>query len=282
MDMNQLRMLVAVDDAGGITAAADLLGVTQPAVSRALRRLEADVATTLVVPRGRGIELTAEGRRLATDARAIVESFDALAARRPAPASTLRIASYEPWSTWFLPPALAAAGIERADLVELVPGELEDALVDARIHLAVTAHPVARRELAHERIARVRTVEVGAARTSSSPSLPWVAPFDSSAGTITGRAGLDGWPATRARDVGFRVTMLETALGLCRSGAARALLPEPLVERHNSLVRARDHLVVRPTRVGLPMLDVQLVHRTDTQLYSTALDLLGALRSLLG
>lgn len=282
MDMNQLRMLTAVDDTGSVTAAADLLGVTQPAVSRALRRLQADLDTTLVIPRGRGIELTADGRRIAAEARHLVESFDALATRRTAPASTLRIATYEPWSTWFLPPALAAAGIERADVVELVPGDVEDALVASRIDLAVTAHPVARRELTHERIARVRTVEVGAARTSPSPSLPWVVPFDSSAGTITGRAGLDGWPANRTRDVAFRVTMLETALGLCRSGAARALLPEPLVARHNALVRAREHLVVRPTRVALPTLDVHLVHRGDAPLDSTALDLLGALRSLLG
>lgn len=241
---------------------------------------------SLVVPSGRGIELTADGRRLVADARSIIESFDALAARRPRPAATLRIASYEPWSTWFLPPVLAATGIERADLVELVPGDLEDALGASRIDLAVTAHPVPQREVAYERVARVRTVEVTAARIRSSARdaahLPWVAPFDSTAGTINARAGLDGWPEARARDVAFRVTMLETALALCRSGAARALLPEPLVARHNELVRASERLEVRRSRPALPTLDLHLAHRADAPLDSAALDLLGELRAVFG
>jgi hypothetical protein len=76
--------------------------------------------------------------------------------------------------------------------------------------------------------------------------------------------------------------MLETALALCRSRAARALLPEPLVDRHAELVRARDGLVARRSRVALPTLDLHLVHRVDEPLDSASLDLLGELRSLLG
>ncbi len=283
MDMNQLRMLVAVEDTGSITAAADLLGVTQPVVSRAIHRLQSDLDATLVVPRGRGIELTAEGRRVAAEARSLVAAFDALAASRPAPAAAtpLRIASYEPWSTWFVPEALAAAGIERADVVELVPGELELALADSRIDLAITAHPAPRPGVAYERVARVRTVECVADRVADGSSLPWVAPFDGSTGTIDARSGLDGWPDARRRDVAFRVTMLETALALCRTGAARALLPAPLVERHNAAARSRDRIRSRALRPALPQLDVLLAHRTDSPLDSRSLDLLGALRAML-
>jgi len=65
----QLRALLHVADAGSIRAAARALGLSQPAVTKALRDLEASVDAPLVHRNSRGVELTECGRQLAKRAR---------------------------------------------------------------------------------------------------------------------------------------------------------------------------------------------------------------------
>src|SRR5205085_11608384 len=82
MNIQQLRYLVATADIGTMTGAASALHVTQPALTRALRSLEADVGVTLLVRTGRRVELTADGRRVLETARRIVRDCDSLLERR--------------------------------------------------------------------------------------------------------------------------------------------------------------------------------------------------------
>lgn len=67
----QLRALVAIADRGSIRAAADSLHLTQPAITKAIRDLEAEVGLTLLVRGARGVTLTEEGRVLLVRARMI-------------------------------------------------------------------------------------------------------------------------------------------------------------------------------------------------------------------
>lgn len=64
MDLNQLEVLVAVAEEKGFSRAAERLRRTQPAVSQAIRRLEADVGTSLVDRSSKDGTLTAAGRAL--------------------------------------------------------------------------------------------------------------------------------------------------------------------------------------------------------------------------
>ncbi|MEV4341963.1 LysR family transcriptional regulator [Streptomyces sp. NPDC049590] len=76
MRLTQLRVLLAVVDHGGFTAAAERTGVSQPAVSRAVAALESELGARLVV-RGRdGVRLTEPGRRAVAHAREAVRHFD--------------------------------------------------------------------------------------------------------------------------------------------------------------------------------------------------------------
>lgn len=77
MKLQQLQTLVAVVDEGGIRAAARRLGVSQAAITKAMRLLEEEAGVPLLLRRSRGIDLTEAGQRLLVRARLIARQVDA-------------------------------------------------------------------------------------------------------------------------------------------------------------------------------------------------------------
>jgi LysR family transcriptional regulator, nitrogen assimilation regulatory protein len=69
VEIRQLAALVAVADAGSVTAAARQLHVVQPAVTRQVRTLEEELGVALFSRTRHGMTLTAEGERLVERAR---------------------------------------------------------------------------------------------------------------------------------------------------------------------------------------------------------------------
>jgi DNA-binding transcriptional LysR family regulator len=76
LDIAPLRSYVAVADAGGFQRAADVLHLSQGAISQHVRRLESAVGRPLVERRGRGFRFTADGERLLSHARRILRLHD--------------------------------------------------------------------------------------------------------------------------------------------------------------------------------------------------------------
>ena len=62
MELEQLRQLDVIAREGTMTAAACALHLSQPALSRSVQRLEAELATPLFSRAGRGVTLTDAGR----------------------------------------------------------------------------------------------------------------------------------------------------------------------------------------------------------------------------
>jgi LysR family transcriptional regulator of abg operon len=71
MKLQQLQVLVAVVDTGGIRAASRQLNVSQAAVTKAMKALEETVGTPLLLRRARGVTLTDAGTRMVARARVI-------------------------------------------------------------------------------------------------------------------------------------------------------------------------------------------------------------------
>ncbi|MFF4390664.1 LysR family transcriptional regulator [Streptomyces sp. NBC_00853] len=107
----ELRILVAVADRGGFSAAAAALGLTQSAVSHSVRGSEAKVGTVLF-ERGRaGATPTPAGERAVALARRILRMYEVLGAEargavRGAVEGVLRIAAFRSAALHLLPPAL--------------------------------------------------------------------------------------------------------------------------------------------------------------------------------
>jgi DNA-binding transcriptional LysR family regulator len=69
MDLAQLEAVVAIDDHGSFTAAATALALTQPALSRRVATLEAELGLPVFERVGRGVRLTDAGRAVLASAR---------------------------------------------------------------------------------------------------------------------------------------------------------------------------------------------------------------------
>ncbi|WRZ95356.1 LysR family transcriptional regulator [Streptomyces sp. NBC_01007] len=109
---HELRVLVAVADTGGFSAAAGTLGLTQSAVSHSVRGSERKVGAVLF-DRGRtGARVTPAGDKAVAHARRILRLLDVLAseargaARPEAAVGPLRIAAFRSAALHLLPPVL--------------------------------------------------------------------------------------------------------------------------------------------------------------------------------
>ena len=76
LTIRQLEVLDAVGREGSVTAAANALHLTQPAVSMQLRQLEELLELSLFEPVGRGLQITEPGRELAALATALLLQLD--------------------------------------------------------------------------------------------------------------------------------------------------------------------------------------------------------------
>ena len=74
--LTQIRDFVAVVDAGSISAAARLLGVSQPGLTKSIRSLETELAVSLLQRTPRGVLMTRYGRAFYARARAAHSELD--------------------------------------------------------------------------------------------------------------------------------------------------------------------------------------------------------------
>lgn len=77
MELTPLRYFISIAETGHMTRAAETLGVTQPALSAMLKKLEGEIGADLLHRTGRGVELTDAGSTFLEHARDAVQRADA-------------------------------------------------------------------------------------------------------------------------------------------------------------------------------------------------------------
>lgn len=165
MTASQLHAFLALADAGSFVGAAAATGLSQPALHRAARDLEQIGGVALAERRGRGVVLTAAGRRLARAIRLAASEIAAgiadLAGEEES--GTIAIGAMPLCRALILPRAIAAfvGGAPRA-VVDVAEGswrELVDPLRDGVIDLMIgalrdtTPHGLQQRALFTDRLA---------------------------------------------------------------------------------------------------------------------------------
>ncbi len=192
----EMRVFRALAEAGGFTAAARVLGVSQPFVSQTLQRLEARLGARLVHRTTRGQRLTPEGARFLEAAAAVLAALDAMEAdwQRDAALIDGRLRVSAPIAfgldrvTPLVPDFLARHPRLALDL--RLTDEHED-LVAGGIDVAIRMGALPDSGLMHRRLCALRRVVVAAPTFVARHGMP-EAPED------LARLPLIAWDGTRA------------------------------------------------------------------------------------
>lgn len=159
-DLNQLRCFVTVAEELHFGRAAALLNMTQPPLSRQIQVLEHIIDAPLLERTSRSVRLTPAGRSFLPEAKRILKLAESASqvARRIALGKTgsLKIGYTAAAAYGFLPELIAAcrAGLPEVDfsLKEMVSGEQLEALASGQIDAGLLRPPIARPELATQRV----------------------------------------------------------------------------------------------------------------------------------
>ena len=130
MTFTQLEIFATVAELGGFTAAAGRLGITQSAVSHALRQLEADWGVRLLARGASGVTVTEVGQSLLVRVRELLGVSDAIrqevTATRGLQRGALRIGSFGPTSSLQLLPHILDVFSREFPAIEVFVDEGED------------------------------------------------------------------------------------------------------------------------------------------------------------
>lgn len=140
--INELDTFVSIVDEGTISQAAEHLGVTVSAVSRALSRLEKKLNTALFRRTTRRLELTQEGEKYLARVRSILSDLedaeDMMVKNKEVPSGKLRIDAATPFMLHVIAPLIDKYSNAYPQIdIELVSNESLVDLLEARTDVAV-------------------------------------------------------------------------------------------------------------------------------------------------
>jgi len=150
MNLNLLRAFIAVVEAKGFSRAAEMLNISQPAASKAVRELESQLDTVLLERQGRSFQLSEPGRLLYDYGRSIFalerEADEVVQSFRTLDRGRLTIGASTTIATYWLPPFLARfhdryPGIDLC-VVSANTRQIADQLLDCEIDVALVEGPV--------------------------------------------------------------------------------------------------------------------------------------------
>jgi DNA-binding transcriptional LysR family regulator len=145
MELNLFKAFLAVAEVRSFSRAATTLNVTQPALSKQIARLEAELGTQLFERYGRHVELTADGQFLLPLAESITartdETVSLMRERAGAGLTAARLGATGMVFAHFLTPILAAFITAhpnvRLDLIEADDLRLEEGVLGGKVDCAV-------------------------------------------------------------------------------------------------------------------------------------------------
>lgn len=268
MELKSLAYFVGVVDAGSFSAAAVVLNLTQPTLSRQIALLESGLGQRLLVRTGRGVTPTEAGEALLVHARAMLHSAqrarDTMRDLHSSPSGRVLVG---------LPPRVAAAlsarlvqrfreRLPRAviSVSEGLSLHLREWLIAGRLDLALLFDPSPSPQLSFETLLHETLVLVAPAGGVVLPrrvglaalaNYPMVLPCAPNA--IRSLVDSVLRPRGIVLQVVAEVGAVQTVLALVAQGVGCTILPE------SALLQAGPGLVVQQARIGPPAIRNSLV-----------------------
>lgn len=291
MDTNKLSYFVTIADTGSMRKAAEILHISPAALSKATKLLEEDLELKLIIQDGRNIAITDEGKKLVEQSRPLIQQLSQLKENLHKDINQhkqVSIATFEVFSTYFL----TFLNYLKWDniplkLYEVNPGELENSILNYHADIGITYLPIPHPELD---FLKIMTVEMGVFKrkgsfteTNDQSDHPFVVPVMPLQGSPTRVRGLDGWPEHGyERIIKYEVTLMESALELCRQGRCVGFFPKFIINEHNKRVLPENQLVKLPPSKKLKKCttDIFIVKRKGYQENKTIKQIAKAIRNI--
>jgi DNA-binding transcriptional LysR family regulator len=292
MDINRLQYFCTIINSGSLRKASEIIGVSSPALSKAMKQLEEEVGVQLFNQEGRQLIPTDKGRLLAKEGLKLLTQVSDLrdtlledeSIDRP-----IKIATFEVFSTYFLSFLNGLDWDDRQiEFHEVLPGELERAVANNLVDFGLSYMPVAHPGLD---FLKVTSIEMGvfthesAFKNIDQKELPFVVPVSPLFSAPTRVRGLDGWPENAYnRKIKYQVTLMETALELCRQGRCAGYFPVFIVEEHNKKMNSKNQLrrCESPYKDRTCTTDVFIIKRNSDQEDKTIKQLAKGIRNICG
>lgn len=135
-------------------------------------------------------------------------------------------------------------------IYDLGPGEIERAVADGHADYGISYLPSPHPNTEYLKVSSIEMgvfKKRGAFKDLEQFELPFVLPVHLTYGVPTRNRGLDGWPEDAyGRKIKYEVTLMESALELCRQGHCVGYFPLFVIEEHNRKFRSEFHLERHP------------------------------------
>lgn len=246
LNLGYLATFRLVIQRGSFSAAADVLGISQPAVSLQIRQLEQFLQTRLVERTGRGIKATAAGQALLIHGERIEQAVDetlrSVSAFNHDVSGTITLGTGATACIHLLPPLLRQlrsdypllrVGVTTGNTLDIVRAIEENRLDMGLVTLAVSGRALDVMPVMDEEFVFIASQAQQAMFTDLRPdalhTLPLIA-FESGSGT---RALIDGWFEASGLTIApaMQLGSIEAIKRMVRSGLGYSIVPKMAVEQ---------------------------------------------------
>ncbi|MCU6386593.1 LysR family transcriptional regulator [Enterobacter quasiroggenkampii] len=246
LNLGYLATFRLVIQRGSFSAAADVLGLSQPAVSLQIRQLEQFLQTRLVERTGRGIKATAAGETLLAHGERIQQVVDdairAVNAFSHDVSGTITLGTGATACIHLLPPLLEqlrhdypllSVGVTTGNTLDIVRAIEENRLDMGLVTLPVSGRALDVMPVMDEEFVFIASREQQAAFRDFTPAALHVHPliaFESGSGT---RALIDGWFAAQGLAIApvMQLGSIEAIKRMVRAGLGYSIVPRMAVEQ---------------------------------------------------
>lgn len=287
MDIDRVRYFCVLAKTGSITKASEILRISQPALSKAVKLLEKETGLQLTEREGRGLILTEAGMRFLQSAEPLLHSWLGLSKeiQKPMVNDHFRVGSFEVFTTYFLSVLLKTHPFRSLVLQEFLPGQLEQAIEQRRTDVGITYVPIPTSKVVFKEATKITMGVFGVkgAFGAKETDPPFVVPLAPLEGTPSKVVGLDGWPDHEfPRKLAYRVTLMQSAIEICGQGLALAYLPTFVVNLYNQKADEKFQLIQYPCAIPEKQRkqSVYIIHRQGEKEGPEVRAIAKALRSL--
>ncbi len=271
METNRLRLFCVICETGNMREAARLVNLSHSALSKSMKVLQEELGMDLLLPDGRGIQISDKGKELYPRFKSFLKGEEQLLNFTPKDETRFRIATFEVFSTHLLPQVWHKYFPDTPfDLHEHIPGRMESVVVEGMADAAITYDPVPTQGLDFLKIGKIGMgiySRGGSFKGVSWQDIPFVAPLVPVSNTPSGVKGLDGWPEDKfPRKVTYQVDMMESGLSLARMGKGAIFIPHFVARLHNKVMNAEFALkeLPAPPKMREVQREVYLIKRKST------------------